>query len=241
MKRHIITFIFIVCFSLIKAANIDYVDLGLPSGLKWATCNVGADRPELVGNYYAWGEDAPKKKYVIKNYKYTKMSLMERVLSVFTPALFDLRYITCYPTSGDISVLNLAPEDDVAATILGEGWKIPTKQDYEELIANCTWEVMSVNGIDCLKLTSKVKGYEDKYIVFPPSDLKNDQPGMYRKSYKKEARAPGAVYYWTSTLRSSQSQSSCAVLSVIHSVRDINPRMITALRFIGMPIRPVHY
>lgn len=240
MKRYVTTLFLIICFHIMHAENPSYVDLGLPSGLKWATCNIGAERPEQIGDFYAWGETAPKKEYKIKNYKYFKMPLGARMMSIFKPALKDLEYITDYPATGSTSrsqVTILASEDDVALTIRGEGWKTPTKQDFEELIANCTSEIVSVDGIDCLKLTSTVKGYEDRSICFPLSDFRNDQSGMSHKSNNSKVESTSGVFCWTSILKNSQSKDAYAFYSGKYG----DTSLITAFRFIGMPIRPVYY
>ncbi len=91
----------------------EYVDLGLPSGLLWATCNVGATNPEDFGDYFAWGETVTKSEYTRSN------------------------STTCGKTMADISG---NAEYDVARANWGGTWRIPTKTEIEELINNCTWE-----------------------------------------------------------------------------------------------------
>ena len=240
MKSFTTILFFIICFSISHAEEPDYVDLGLPSGLKWATCNIGANRPEQVGNFYAWGETVSKKKYVIKNYKFFKMPLKTRLLSALKPTLKYLEYISDYSTPEYTSlsqIINLNINDDVSYATYGIGWKIPTKQDYEELIANCISKMVCVDGISCIKLTSKVNGYEDRSICFPLSDFRNDQHGMSHKKNNKKEEAPSGVFCWTSTIRSCQSKDSYA----FHSGKYGDTSIITAFRFIGMPIRPVCY
>ena len=94
----------------------EYVDLGLPSGLKWATCNVGADSPSEYGNYYAWGETTTKSSYDERNSK-TRNKLY-----------------------GDISG---NPDDDAARANWGSTWRMPTKVEMQELIDKCKWELGS--------------------------------------------------------------------------------------------------
>ena len=97
-----------------------YVDLGLPSGLKWATCNVGATVSTDFGDYFAWGEVEPKKDYSWDTYKYgTKDNL------------------TKYNSSDNKTVLDL--EDDAAHVNWGGKWRMPTKEEMEELDENCTF------------------------------------------------------------------------------------------------------
>ena len=94
-------------------AGHEYVDLGLPSGLKWATCNVGATTPEEYGNYYAWGETKPKTEYTEEN------------SATFGVELLDI---------------NSNPTYDVARANWGSTWRMPTMTEMDELIDNCTWK-----------------------------------------------------------------------------------------------------
>ena len=107
----------------------DCVDLGLASGLLWAKYNMGTPEPTQLGNYYAWGETSPKKKYYSDNYKYYKWKG------------YDLNRITKYNEEDGKTVLEL--EDDAARANLGVGYRIPTKADWEELLEDCKWEAVT--------------------------------------------------------------------------------------------------
>lgn len=109
----------------------DCVDLGLASGLLWAKCNIGTTEPTQLGNYYAWGETSPKKKYYSDNYKYYKWKGD------------DLNRITKYNEEDGKTVLDL--EDDAARANLGVGYRIPTKADWEELLEDCKWEAVTAS------------------------------------------------------------------------------------------------
>ncbi|MBQ8721770.1 MAG: hypothetical protein IJY67_06465 [Paludibacteraceae bacterium] len=111
----------------------EYVDLGLPSGLKWATCNVGATTPEEYGDYFAWGEVKPKTTYNLDTYKY-----------------YDGSNFTKY-TGSDKTVLD--PEDDAATANWGGAWRMPTKAEQDELQENCTWTWTTQNGVNGYKVT----------------------------------------------------------------------------------------
>ena len=104
-----------------KENDHEYVDLGLPSGLKWATCNVGATAPEEYGNYYAWGENTPKDNYDWDTYKLTTDGG-----TTFT------KY------NGTDGKTTLDPEDDAAAVNWGGKWRMPTDDEWTELRENCT-------------------------------------------------------------------------------------------------------
>ena len=120
----------------------DYVDLGLPSGLKWATCNIGANSPEEYGNYYAWGEVLPKETYTESNSE------------------------TCGKSMSDIS----GTEYDAATVNWGDDWRMPTYNEMNELIDNCTWTWTTQNGVNGYKVASKVNS---NYIFLPAAGYCN--------------------------------------------------------------------
>ncbi len=108
----------------------DWVDLGLPSGTRWATCNVGAFSPEGYGNYYAWGEVAPKAIYDWNYYRYCNGSANTLTKYCNSPT---------YGSNGftdNLTVLEAC--DDVATANWGEGWRMPTSTEMQELFENCT-------------------------------------------------------------------------------------------------------
>ena len=106
----------------------EYVDLGLPSGLKWATCNVGADSPEKYGDYFAWGETKAKSCYDWSTYKWCNGS---------NSTLTKYNTNSEYGTDPDNKTV-LEPEDDAAYVNLGGGWRMPTQGDWQELKDKCT-------------------------------------------------------------------------------------------------------
>ena len=99
----------------------EYVDLGLPSGLKWATHNVGASTPEGYGEYFAWGETSAKTEYTENN------------STTFGVDMSDI--------SGNATY-------DAARANWGSTWRIPTKTEMEELVNNCTWTWTTQNGVN---------------------------------------------------------------------------------------------
>ena len=124
-----------------------FVDLGLPSGLLWAKCNLGATTPEGHGDYYAWGETTTKSTYNWSTYKYCTVD-----------GEGDLQALTKYNTSTSWgtpdNLTTLQAIDDVATQKLGDGARMPTKEDWEELIANTTAEWTQVNGVAGRKFTA---------------------------------------------------------------------------------------
>ena len=117
----------------------DYVDLGLPSGLLWATCNVGADSPEDYGDYFAWGETTPKDTYDWSTYQYGDGSS-----STLTKYCNNSGY--GYEGFTD-DLTTLLPEDDAATANWGPDWRMPTKAEWQELLDNTTVTWTTQNGV----------------------------------------------------------------------------------------------
>ena len=122
----------------------EYVDLGL--SVKWATCNIGADKPEDYGDYYAWGELSPKESYTWENYRFGVGGDLpfERKLS---------KYNTDRKRGPVDNKTTLDRVDDVANVRWGGSWRIPTLEEWTELRQNCTWTVDSINGVKGLRAT----------------------------------------------------------------------------------------
>ena len=127
------------------AVDYECVDLGLPSGTLWATCNVGASSPEEFGDYFAWGETVPKDEFTYENYKWW---------------YFDengYRYISKYNTKSDFGPVDnkteLEPEDDAACVNWGTSWRMPSLDQVVELVNSCTWQWTQRNGVNGHLLT----------------------------------------------------------------------------------------
>jgi hypothetical protein len=120
----------------------EYVDLGLPSGILWAICNVGADVPEDCGDYFAWGETVPKDIYDWKSYKYGNF-INEQY--EFTKYCTD----SVYGLNGFVdNLILLEPSDDAAKANWGADWRMPTIDEWEELYLNTTFARTTQNGAD---------------------------------------------------------------------------------------------
>ena len=127
-------------FTTINDEQHTYVDLGLPSGTLWATCNVGADTPEDYGDYFAWGEIQPKDTYNWSTYQYCMGSYN---------TLTKYCYSSSYGYNGFTDNLTtLLPEDDAATANWGSGWRMPTKEEFQELSNNTTVTWTQQNGIN---------------------------------------------------------------------------------------------
>ena len=119
----------------------DAVDLGLPSGTLWASCNVGASSPEESGDAFAWGETEPVREYdwnnPWSNYKWCNGSSDT---------------LTKYCTDSDYGTIDnlteLEPEDDAAWVNWGPMWRMPNEEQFDELEENCTWKWSTKNGVE---------------------------------------------------------------------------------------------
>ena len=128
-----------------EIAGHGYVDLGLPSGLKWATCNVGASSPEDYGDYFAWGETNPKTEYTWGN----SVTYGEQMSDISGNAQYD-----------------------AATANWGGSWRMPTKEQMEELVEHCEWEWTQVNGVN----GSKVTGPNGSCIFLPAAGCNLTSP-----------------------------------------------------------------
>lgn len=181
------------------------IDLGLPSGLKWASFNMGASKPEEYGDYYAWGETEPyyssqdpltwneekKSGYVWASYKWCMGSSREMT-----------KYCSESSCGYDGFTDNktvLDPEDDAASVNLGGKWRMPTDTEFTELRNNCIWEWISVNGINGRKVT----GPNGNSIFLPAAGYRGGTSLYVAGSYG---------YYWSSSLSTGNSSNlSCGV------------------------------
>ena len=116
-----------------------YVDLGLPSGTLWATCNVGATAPEDYGDYFAWGETTTKTIYDWTSYKYCK-GVSDKLTKYCNNADYGYNGFTD-------NLTELLPEDDAATVYWGDGWRIPTDTQWSELWYYTTSTLTTQNGI----------------------------------------------------------------------------------------------
>ena len=131
-----------------------YVDLGLPSGLKWATCNVGATSPEDYGDYFAWGETSPKVVYDWDTYLHWNDLDGDGYCDYGEPTINS-------DISGNVQY-------DAATANWGGNWRMPTKDEMQELVDHCEWEWTQVNGVN----GSKVIGPNGSCIFLPAAGLR---------------------------------------------------------------------
>ena len=145
------------------------IDLGLPSGTKWACCNVGASTPEGYGNYYAWGETQPKSVYSWDTYQYGSYN-------------YDGDYSHLVNIGSDIA----GTQYDAATANWGAPWRMPSWTQIKELLDNCTSVWTTQNGVNGTKFVGPNGGT----IFLPPA-------GFRWNGVLDDAGSNG--YYWSST------------------------------------------
>lgn len=180
----------------------EFVDLGLPSGTKWATLNVGADAENISGGYFAWGEVSTKETYGKDAATYNK----------------DAETLTSANIINEEGYLTEAY--DAASKNWGEGWRMPKKEDFDELIENCEWEW------DKKKEGYIVTGKNGNSIFLPAA-------GNYFGNSQKEA---GYGRYWCSSIDETNSFRSWCLC--FHSISKYMSNGSYG-RYYGRPIRPV--
>ena len=163
-----------------NTGNHEYVDLGL--SVKWATCNVGASKPEEYGDYFAWGEVEPKDEYRWETYKWCDCQ---------ANTLTKYNTDSSYGTVDNKTVLEAA--DDAATVNWGGSWRMPTDVEMTELYENCTWTWTTQNGVNGYKVTSKKSGYTNNSIFLPAAGYRDVSSLGSAGSYG---------YYWSSSLDS---------------------------------------
>ena len=180
----------------------EYVDLGLPSGLKWATCNVGANSPAGYGDYFAWGETETKTEYTIDNSLTYGLGISE----LQSQGIID-------------GSENLAPSHDAARANWGSSWRMPTNEEQQELIYNCTWTWTTQNG----KNGYKVTGPNGNHIFLPATGFR-DGSSLFNDGYHGT--------YWCS---SPDDDYGADYLSF----DEVDEGVYGFYRSYGLPVRPI--
>lgn len=206
---------------------IPMVDLGL--SVKWATCNIGATAPENSGDYYAWGETQTKYDFFLRNYVFAEWDSRRRSSSIGgmqQDVFFLNKYCVDGKSGKDDGKTILEKKDDVASLSLGKDWRMPTKDEWQELFDNCTWVWTSLNGVNGYLVTSKKRGFRDKSIFLPVT-------GCYEEKILADTDSRGQ--YWSSTLNTKLSTTACG-LWFTKDAREL----INDYRYYGRVVRPVY-
>ena len=187
----------------------EYVDLGL--SVKWATCNVGASKPEEYGDYFAWGETQPQDYYDWSTYKWCNGSSHTQ---------------TKYCTVSDYGTVDkktvLEASDDAATANWGGAWRMPTEDEQYELRTECTWTWTTENGVKGYKVTSKSNG---NTIFLPAAGWRDDS---------SLSRAGSNGFYWSSSLVTDNPNVAYVLCFGSDGVTWCN-----YVRYYGQSVRPV--
>ncbi len=199
------------CYARPVTGNIeghDYVDLGLPSGLKWATCNVGATSPEECGDSFAWGEVKTKKDFT-KDSSFTTFQSAGRLQKRGVIDSYGVLTAMC----------------DAATQNWGDKWRMPTKEEFDELVEYCSWTwIVWEQGCGYL-IESKKEG-NDNWIFLPASYV--------FKEFSQEDFKPTVGEYWSSTVFENDDWLSYRLS--FHSLGSCNSNK---LRYLESKVRPV--
>ena len=176
------------------SSDHEYVDLGLPSGTLWATCNIGATKPEEFGDYFAWGETEPKEVYDWSTYKWCGGS-----------AISMTKYCTNDNYGNVDNKKKLEAEDDAAIANWGSEWRMPTSEEQKELVEECymvwtdNYNGSYISGIVFYK--AKKSDEKNKFVGCwdtPSSDYSmNDVHAFFPSS---DNILDSNVCYWSSSL-----------------------------------------
>lgn len=200
----------------ISVAKPDLVDLGLTSGVKWATFNLGATKPEEFGYYFAWGETTPKSDYRWATYFDTDDGGKTfKKYSVETKTALDL-------------------EDDAAHAALGGKFRLPTPSDFQTLKNECDWVwTTTEDGVNGYLVTGKKEGYTDKSIFLPAA-------GHWEESRFISPGAWSYGYYWSSVIVGEYSVNAGDLffLRRYDDNGEVHAGYVHQRRY-GFPIRPV--
>ena len=215
----------------VKNPNIylghEYVDLGLK--VKWATCNVGAEKPEDYGDYFAWGDTTTKYEpgYAQSESPQWKNGMWDgyswvnyRFSNETSNSLFKYCSKSDYGfDSGTDTLTILTPADDVAHYKWGGNWRMPTRSDYKELLDNCDCEFTTQNGVKGLKVTSRK---DSSKSIFLPAAGYRSGTGLYGVGISGN--------YWLSSLYTSEPYCARSLDVFVETFSN---------RCNGLPIRPV--
>jgi len=194
----------------------DYVDLGLPSGTLWATCNVGASKPSDYGDYYAWGETSTKRSYKSNNVKYY-LGRNSSNDAMFSKYCIDSKYGTVDNRT------RLELSDDAARSNWGGSWRMPTVEEWEELKNNCDWRWTEEDGHCGYKVTGR-----NGAGIFLPAAGQRVGGGRIGVGLDGE--------FWSSSLHTDKSYGAFGCYFFYSD--DVNPSKGN-FRGIGLSVRPV--
>ena len=223
------------CSVTVTRHEYEYVDLGL--SILWATANLGASAPESCGDYYAWAEIEPKEFFSWGNYRYSSFA-QDNGMDKYTAQGQSHQYLKAD------NLDRLEPTDDAATVLLGDGWRIPTTDEFAELMSNCTYDTATLNGVAGMRFTSTVPGFEGRSIFIPYSGQMNGNEPIDKGKQ---------ISLWTSNAGRGTRGSCFSTIASVNGLMmgEMSPMEVLGMaynysrpngfenRFMGMNIRPV--
>ena len=249
--------------------GLEYVDLGL--SVLWAACNVGSCTPEGYGKFFAWGETSPKAAYCWSHYAFAQdpdpydgdtihyewdSTVIDPEGNIkLKPNLWLTKYNTITEDEGGTwgttvdnkTTLDLG--DDAARAIMGAGWRTPTVEEWEELIAGTTPTRDEVNGVGGIRFTSKAEGNNNS-IFLPFAGVYS---GPQHSAYYTSGNLPVGEY-WTNEIDADKPyQVKCLYIDDpdfyggggdmehlgVKSADDSGSDLVGFIRYQGRPVRAV--
>ena len=197
----------------------EYAVVDLGTSVLWATCNIGATSPQQYGDYFAWGETQTKQTYTWQTY-----TLCEGEFSAIKKYVFENSYGTID------SKETLEPIDDAATQLMGDNWKIPSREDFVELNMRCNYKCCKLNDVWGYLFTSKENGNS---IFIPLSGMRD--PEAIRFSSERG-------YYWSNKLYKGDDDNKKTLNAyTLDLLKEKAPADNSfQSREIGLPIRPVY-
>lgn len=189
------------------------MDLGL--SVKWASCNIGSRSESDTGDFFAWGEVSPKENYSLPDYRF-------RVSGEKTGEVRFSKYITIKSHGNRDGKCILEPSDDAAHVLWGNGWRMPTSKEMDQLVKKCDWIWGEKNGVKGYTVRSRTNGNS---IFLPIGGFRYD---------RKTVDSDRFGYYWTSAINSTNEDISSILMFYKNEYR-----LYVIGRSAGCLIRPV--
>ena len=208
---------------IVPTSGTSWIDLGLPSGLLWASCNVGARNPEDYGDYFAWAETTPKVDYNWGTYRYCHGT------NGSSPYLTKYcKYIYYGYNNYSDNLTTLEPGDDAATAYLGNDARTPTYYEWWELRDYCTFEWTTENGVYGYRVT----GPNNNSIFLPAADTHITPIGHFNNN---------SGCYWSSSLGLDY---ECGINDLttygwVFEFSENSSSISRAMRYMGMTVRAV--
>lgn len=207
----------------LKSNGHKYVDLGLPSGALWATCNVGATTPLEFGDFYAWGETEPKDVYNWETYIWCNGDACTSSNQSLT------KYCDRNAYGKEDGKLSLELDDDAAHVKWGGDWHIPTTEEFQELMDYCTFEYDDIDEAHTIE-GFRITGPNGNSIIMPATGYRKNSTS-YNNSF----------YYWSANLmmKDGKSTNGGRYAACLGHVNSEEAEYTGKYRYCGYPVRPV--